>query len=151
MIEPYNTKQLQLASLLSVANFLGLTPIDPKHIGRGFTGKDIVKDDPRYTCISFSDLVRIHNSDKAINYITGSYFFRNRRYITAYKLSPRIIARQQFLYIHRLVEKVKLQRDRKAEGCVKLCDPWVRLTQKGALLVDDTYKLPHGLYILSKA
>ena len=127
MTKIYSTQSLQINSLCEFARTLGYVPRDLDMISRGFEIVDMRSWHTHY--ISFGNMCKlsngllhrvIHLSDDA-----KAYDFLELKHIDI----P--TDKLELVWNNRLVERVKLQRDKSSYGGVKVQSNKIKLTDKG--------------------
>lgn len=132
-----DTKDLQIKSLLEFAKALGYVPVSPERLNKGFI---IEKFDVSLTnYVSFKDVCKLHNGifARQIKLHNGNTIYdwldcsHIKVYMDKYLSSGKV----------KLVEKVKLQRDKSQPDGVKCQNHMVKLTEKGKELYEHLRSL----------
>ncbi|ALM62000.1 hypothetical protein AXI64_gp008 [Vibrio phage qdvp001] len=123
----YSTQSLQINSLCEFARTLGYVPRDLDMISRGFEIVDMRSWHTHY--ISMSSMCKLHNGflHRVIHLSDDvkAYDFLELKHIDI----P--TDKLELAWSNRLVERVKLQRDKSSYGGVKVQSNKVKLTDKG--------------------
>lgn len=123
----YSTKQLQIESLYEFARKLSYAPKDMDMISRGFEIIDMRSWHTHH--ISFDHMCKLHNGflHRVIHLSDDvkTYDFLELKHIDI----P--TDKLESAWNNRLVERVKLQRDKKSYGGVKCQSHMIKLTDKG--------------------
>lgn len=123
----YSTKQLQINSLCEFARTLGYVPRDLDMISRGFEIADMLSWHTHY--ISFENMCKLSNGflHRVIHLSDDvkAYDFLELKHIDI----P--TDKLELAWNNRLVERVKLQRDKNSYGGIKCQSNMIKLTDKG--------------------
>lgn len=117
----YSTQSLQINSLCEFARTLGYVPRDMDMLSRGFEIVDMRSWHTHY--ISFENMIALHN-----NQGLQSHLFMTPLWIRQLDLPCEQFDKAQEC---KLVDQVKLQRDKNTYGGVKCQSHMIKLTDKG--------------------
>lgn len=117
----YSTKQLQIESLYEFSRTLGYAPRDMDMISRGFEIVDMRSWHTHH--ISFDHMIALHN-----NQGLQSHLFMTPLWVRQLDLPCGQFDKAQEC---KLVEQVKLQRDKKSYGGIKCQSHLIKFTEKG--------------------
>lgn len=122
-----DTKDLQIKSLVDFAQVLGYKPVDTTSLLKGFRTVDMTTWHTKY--ISLRDMLKLHNGflHRAIYLTNGDkvYDFMELKHID---VSHNLLTSAQNF---KLVQQVKLQRDKKESDGVKCQNHMIKLTPRG--------------------
>lgn len=123
-----DTKALQVKSLLDFAEALGYVPVDKSCLSKGFRLSYITT--TYYTSyISLKDMVKLHNGFlHRVIYLTNGYKVYDFLELKHLIVSDHLLTTAQDF---KLVQQVKLQRDKKEPDGVKCQNHMVKLTPRG--------------------